>query len=258
MTAKADLVKLYEYREALKGMHPVTAELISTRDQKLQSIQLSISEMETFANTVSQTYKTIEADQAEVLYERILRNINRYTGSTFEEVLNQALEYLRNVKSFVSEIKEIEKLPLRKPEDIPQIQEYISQVAVKYEASLDSAYKSIMERAQNDFDYRVQSEYDKTEAQVAEIERMFDSYSSDQIRKRFSQIPLFVTDEMKVRIKHIRSLLEQKETEERLASIEKNTQDVIERIENLFLSIQDTSRRQECLERLQKRISIIK
>lgn len=258
MTAKADLVKLYEYREALKGMHPVTAELISTRDQKLQSIQLSISEMETFANTVSQTYKTIEADQAEVLYERILRNINRYTGSTFEEVLNQALEYLRNVKSFVSEIKEIEKLPLRKPEDIPQIQEYISQVAVKYEASLDSAYKSIMERAQNDFDYRVQSEYDKTEAQVAEIERMFDSYSSDQIRKRFSQIPLFVTDEMKVRIKHIRSLLEQKETEERLASIEKNTQDVIERIENLFLSIQDTSRRQECLERLQKRISILK
>ena len=158
MTAKADLVKLYEYREALKGMHPVTAELISTRDQKLQSIQLSISEMETFANTVSQTHKTIEADQAEVLYERILRNINRYTGSTFEEVLNQALEYLRNVKSFISEIKEIEKLPLRKPEDIPQIQEFISQVAVKYVASLDSAYKSIMERAQNDFDYRVQSE----------------------------------------------------------------------------------------------------
>lgn len=256
MTAKADLSKLYEYRDALNKMSSVIPAIALIREQKLQEINRAISELETFAKSALQVYQTIPVNQAEELREKILRTISQYAGSEYETQLNQALEYLKNLQSFALAVREIERLPLHIPEDVVRIKAQINEIVNKYEPLLHSTCKIIIEKAQSDFENRIQSEYENSERKISCLEQQISILSSDKIETTLTQISAFTTEKQKLRIDKIRDMLEQKKAKERLEKIEKETQDVIERIEQLFLSIPDTSKRQECLERLMRKISV--
>jgi DNA polymerase II small subunit/DNA polymerase delta subunit B len=130
------------------------------------------------------------------------------------------------------------------------------QIGTQYSEKVGTSHKAIMDKVQNEFEYRVQGEYSKTETEIEELEKELASIPSYQVREKLSQVSAFTTPEMKDRIERLYSALEEKESKEKLAQIEKESQDIIQHIENLFLSIKEPQKRQECLDRLQMKITV--
>jgi hypothetical protein len=254
MTSKADLAKLYEYQEILQGISVESPTLFTLKNQKLGDIQRAISELEVFARATIQTYQEVDQTNGQALFEKILRSISRYTGTEFETRLNQVIEYLKQLNTFFSELQKVENLPLRTPDDVLEVKSRLQLMTTQYYEKIGTAQMAIMDKVQNDVEYRVQGEYAKAEKKIDDLERDLKSASSSKVREYLSNIPAFVTPEMKARIEKLRVMLDEKESQEKIAQIEKESQDVIIRIENLFLSIKDPQKRQECLERLQKNI----
>jgi len=198
----------------------------------------------------------IDPSDANKYYDLLLTRSSKYTGSIFEENLNKARSVLKHVKNLSDDIREIERLPLQTPEDIPQIQGHIKQLRETYTDLSGTAYQANIERVQTDFENRVQKEYEKSVKWVTEIESTFDTLPCEQIRQKLTRPFQFIADETLERIEHLRISLEQREADERRVRIENETHDVIERIMQLFESIQDPNKRQECLEMLQKKATI--
>lgn len=256
MTSKADLLKLYEYRNALSEIKDITQEINIAKSKKLDEINSAIAELEKFAEAVCRTYMDIDPSDANKYYELLLTRSSKYNGSRFEEDLNKARSVLKHVKNLSNDIREIERLPLQTPEDIPQIQGHIKQLRETYTDLSGTAYQANIERVQTDFENRVQKEYEKSVKWVTEIESTFDTLPCEQIRQKLTRPFQFIADETLERIEHLRISLEQREADERRVRIENETHDVIERIMQLFESIQDPNKRQECLEMLQKKATI--
>ncbi len=256
MTSKADLAKLYEYQEALQGFTVESPSVFTIRNQKLSDIQRTISELETFARVTIQTYQEVNQPKAQSLYEQILRNISRYAGTEFEVQLNQAIEYLRRLISFFNELQKAENLPLRTPNDVLEIRSRIQQINTQYCQEIGTAHMAIMDKVQNDVEYRVKGEYAKAEKKVDELEHNLSIISASQVREKLSHIPTFLTPEMEARIEKLRIALDEKETQETISQLERESKDIIDRIENLFLAIKDPWKQQECLERLQKNVVV--
>ena len=255
MTQKANLVKLYEYREGLASMDGIPPRVAAIRQQKLQDIQSEISQLEEFAGEVSQTYRGVDPSQADDLYERILRSISRYAGSDYEGPLNEALELLRRIKVFASELREVEAQPLRNPGDISRIQDRIRRIGATLPDYAETGGKSTMEAVQTDFELHARAEYENAEAQIADVENTFETSTSAQIEGKLGHISPFLTEDTRTRIDKARVMLEQKRASERIAQDHRQVEDVIDQIERLFLAIPSTTKRKECLERLQKKLS---
>jgi hypothetical protein len=256
MTGKANLAKLYEYQQELIGINVESPTLFTIRNQKLNEVQSSISELEAFATATAQTYQEVDQPNALLLYEQILRTINRYSETEFEGQLNQILDYLKGLISFFSDLKKVENIPLRSPDDLLEFRSQMLQIGTQYSEKVGTSHKAIMDKVQNEFEYRVQGEYSKTETEIEELEKELASIPSYQVREKLSQVSAFTTPEMKDRIERLYSALEEKESKEKLAQIEKESQDIIQHIENLFLSIKEPQKRQECLDRLQMKITV--
>lgn len=250
MTSKADLNKLFEYRKELKEMELESQELIAFQQQRLSEINTSIQELETFVDNVIKVYQQVSNTEIETLYERILKNSDRFVDTVYEEKLAQAIQYLRNLKSFFVALKEIQNLPLSNHEDVTKIEEKIKDVIDFYGEKLSSKHLESLEGIRKEYKDRLQKKYAQTEGEIYLLEKQFAELSSSQIKERLSEYSLFISPEMSVKLENLRSNLVEKESKERLAK----TDNVIGEIEKLFLSIEDTGKRKECITRLQKNI----
>ena len=256
MTSNADLMKLYEYQDALQGFDAGSEGLLSLQKQKLGAIQSEISQLETFASVTIQTYQEVSQADARILYEGILSRLSKYSGTQHETALNQALEYLRQLSSFFGELQKSQNQPLYTPDDVKAIRSQINQICTQYSEKISTTHLAVMEKVQEDFEYRVQGKYEETARKIAELESEFSTAPSNQIRNKLSSITGFITPEIQARIDKLYCELNEKETQETIARLEKEAQDVIGRIETLFESIKDPKKRQECIERLQKNLTI--
>ena len=257
MTAKADLMKLYEYQEMLQGIDTGSQSLLSLRNQKMDAIQSAISQLENFANATIETYQEVDQADAEKLYEGILTRLSKYSGTEYEDSLNQALEYLRQLTSFFGELQKSQNQPLNTPDDVIAVRSQINQICTQYSEKISTAHLAVMEKAQNDLEYRVKSKYENTARKIAELESEISSIPASQIRNKLSYITGFITPEMQAQIDKLNAGLQEKETQETIARLEKEAQDVIGRIEVLFKAIKDPKKRQECIERLQKNLTVV-
>lgn len=250
MTSKADLIKLLEYQKELKEMEFESQDLITLQQKRLSEINSAVRELETFAENVSNVYQQVLDTEIEPLYERILKNSDRFIGSDYEEKLDQAIQYIKNLKSFSNALKEIQNLPLSTLEDVSKIEGKISEINGKYGNKLSSKHLESLEDVRKEYKDRLHEKYIQTEKQIYLLEKQFAELSSGQIRERMSDYSPFISPEMSVKLENIRKSLAEKESEEKLA----NTENVIGEIEKLFLSIEDKEKRKDCITRLQKNI----
>lgn len=252
MTSRADLATLYQYEEILQAMSNGSPSLIKLKNQKLNEIQGAISGLETFAVNAIKVITEVNQEQANSLYEQILRNDGRYAGTKYELALKQAKEHLIQIRSYFSDLKQIENISIRVPEDVRELRERVSQYIVKYDKQLGENQKSVAIKFQNDLDNREQLELSKAEKWIASLENELIIGKASEVRVKLGRLPSFLTPELNTRINTLQSKLNDYEAQERIAKFEKESKDVMERIEKLFLSISDPKKRQECLDRLQK------
>jgi hypothetical protein len=250
MTSKADLNKLIEYQKELKEMELESQELITLQQQRLSEINASIQELETFVDNVIAVYQQVTYTEIETLYEHILKNSDRFDDTKYEEKLDQAIQYLRNLKSFFIALKEIQNLPLSNLEDDSKIEEKIIEVTSLYGDKLSLKHLESLDCKRKEYKDRLQKKFAQTESEIYLLEKQFAELSSSQIKERISEYSPFISSEMSVKLENLRSNLVEKESKERLAK----TENVIGEIEYLFLSIEDIEKRKECITRLQKNI----
>jgi hypothetical protein len=252
MTSRADLATLYQYEEILQAMSNGSPSLTKFKNQKLEEIQGAISVLVKFAENAIKVITEVNQEQANALYEQILRNDGRYAGTKYEQALKQAKEHLIQVRSYFSDLKQIENVSIRIPGDVKDLRERTNKVIVKYDNQLGENQKLFAVKFQNDLDNREQLELTKAEKWIASLENEFTTGKANEVRIKLGRLPTFLTPEVSTRIDTLQSKLNEYEAQERIAKFEKESKDVLERIENLFLSISDPKKRQECLDRLQK------
>ncbi|MBN2258343.1 MAG: hypothetical protein JW704_11050 [Anaerolineaceae bacterium] len=251
MTSSADLAKLYQYEEILQAMINGSSSLTEIKSLKLEEIQASISALVTFAENATKEITVVNQEQANTLFEQILRNDGRYAGTNYESALKQAREQLVQVRSYFNDLTQIENASVRDPEDVRKLRERISQCILKYDKYLGENQKSDAIKFQHDLDNREQLEISKTEKWIASLEDEFTKGKVVEVRAKLIRLPTFLTPELNKRIDILHSKLNDFEAQERIAKLEKEAKDVMERIEKLFLSISDPKIRKECLDRLQ-------
>lgn len=250
ITSKADLNKLYEYQNELKEMELESQELLNLRNQQLSEINTAIQELETFGDNVIVVYQQVPYDGLENLYERILKNGDRFVKTKYEGKLDQAVQYLRNLKYYFDNLREIRNLPLNSIEDSSKIEEKLEVVTRNYKEKLSSKHLKSLEEVRKEYKDRLEGIYKQTEGEINLLEKNFETFSASQITERISKFSPFISAESKIKLEKLKKNLKEKEHKERLAK----TENVIGEIEQLFLSIEDKEKRKECITRLQKSI----
>jgi len=252
MTSKADLATLYKYKEILHEMNTGSLSFVKLKNQKLDDIQRAISELEVFIASAIKYVNEVNQEQANSLYEQILRSDGRFTGTEYEPVLRQVKERLLWVRSYFSDLKQIENISVRVPDDIRELRERVNQIKVKYDKQLGEKQKTFTVKFQNDLIDREQLEISKAEKWINSLENEFNNGKANEVRVKLGRPPTFLTPELNKRIDTLQLKLNDFEAHERIAKLEKESIDVMDCIEKLFLSISDPKIRQECLDRLQK------
>jgi len=248
----ADLETLYAYVEDLQALTDSTPAVAKARSQRLSEIKIKTSELETFASNVKKVFEGATRDQLDALLNQIKSKYWSYVGSEYESVLSQAQKYLEKLNSFYRELKETEKLSLQTLDDFNNIQAGIEQIATKYSGQIAKNHRADIEKAQQDAEYRAQVACSRTEDAFSAIEAAFETGKISDLKNKLDRLTGYITPELNSRIDAFRVRLDEKEKEIKLALIEKETQDVMARIEELYLSIPDAKKRQECLEHLQQ------
>ncbi len=252
MKSRAGLATLYKDVEDLQAMDDSSPVIAKARDQKLSEIQREISNLESFVATIAKNVAETNQEQVRLLYNEISNKAWRFDGTEHEDKLNEAKQYLDELRNFYGELREIENLPIRTAEDVHNIQVAIGQITAKYGNVIGKTHKTNLKKAQQDIEYREQEAYAQTEKWICALELELSTASLNELKTKISRVPAYVTPELTTKIEALQLRLSEREAQYETAKREKETQDVIEQIENLFLSISDNKKRQECLDRLQK------
>jgi len=243
MTSHTNLVTLYEYREILQEIKDGSESLIKSRQQKLDEINRAISELETFASTVTEIVTDIKPQDINSLQERILRYSSRYIGSKYEEVLKKAGKYLSLLRDYIQEINSHKKFNFSTTDEVEEIKTQVNQIRDKYATLLSKNHLAIADQLLAEIDYEVSRLISSTEKWLLSIEGLIETLKFNDAASQLKQSGSFHTPEIDARLDAIQ--LRISEQEER---------DIIVKIENLFRSISDPLKREECINRLKKLI----
>lgn len=252
MKPSAGLISLYTFLDDLKAITDSSPAVIQAREKRVNEIQREITYLENFALTAIKDVNELSPEQANSRYGEISNKAWRFEGTNFEAQLDDAKQQLDLLRSFYSDISKLESLPIRTAEDAQSIRAFIDQITAKYGSKLGKAPKARLDSLRQDFEYREQESFSKTEKWINELEIELPKASISDFKGKLGRVPAYITPELSTRIDALQAKLKIKEADYEAAKKEKETQDLIGRIEELFLSIPDTKKRQECLDRLKK------
>jgi hypothetical protein len=240
MTSKADLVVLYQYQETISQLNGSSSNFEKVKKKKSDEISTEISGLETFAENVEKTAKEIPPEALRDFYESIIIRENRYSGSDYEKEFREAKKYVQVLQSYFEDLKSVTLLPIRNPEDEAEARERLEKTEKNYSSKVSKKHKSYFQDVKNKIDEKIQEEYEKAEKIIKEVERGIKTSKAADLRRKLEAIT-FTNKSIISKIKGASSKIEEKET-----------QDVIGHIEDLFKSIKDRKKREECIKRLQK------
>lgn len=252
MKPSAGLMSLYAFLDDLKAMTDSSPTVTQVCEKRVDEIQREITYLENFVLTATKGINELSPEQANSRYGEISNKAWRFEGTDYEAQLDEAKQNLDMLRAFYSDITKLEALPIRTAEDSQSIRASIDQVTAKYGSKLGKVPKARLDNLRQDFEYREQESFSKTEKWLNELEIELPKASISDFKGKLGRVPAYITPELNARIEALQTQLKIKEAEYEAAKKEKETQDLIGRIEELFLSIPDTQKRQECLDRLKK------
>lgn len=250
--AGASLDILYKHVEYITTIPDISTNVKTVKDQKLKAVQVEISKLEDLVSKVKNTYAQANREQAENLLNEIKGKAWRFEETEHEEQLNQAKQYLEKLIFFFSELAKVKLLPIDAPEDLSSIKNQIEQVVAKSDLMIVESHKVDIENALKDADCRAETAFTKTESTIKALEAELPNGKLAELKSKINRMSGYITPELSARLDVLRSQLDQKETELEMARIERETQDIMERIVKLFISITDIKKRQECIDQLLK------
>lgn len=240
MTAKADLVVLYQYQETIAQLNGTSSSFEKVKKKKSDEISAEIAGLETFAKQVEITAKEILPENLRDFYESMIVKEDRYSGSAYEKDFREAKKYVQVLLSYFEELKSVIHLPIRNPEDEVEARERLEKIEKSYSSRIGKKHKPYFQVVKNKIDEKVQEEYEKAEEIIKEVERGIKTSKTADLRRKL-EIISFTNKSITSKIKDVYAKIEEKET-----------QDVIGHIEDLFRSIKDRKKREECIKRLQQ------
>lgn len=240
MTPKADLVVLYQYQDAIAQLNGSSSNFEKVKKKKLDEISTEILGLETFAKNVEKTAKEISPEDLRDFYESMIIREGRYSGSDHEKEFREVKKYIQVLQLYFEDLRSVTLLPIRSQEDASEARERLEKIEKKYLSKVSKKHKSYLQDAKNKIDEKIQEEYEKAEKIIKEVERGIKTSKATDLRRKLETIS-FTNKSIASKIKEVSSKIEEKET-----------QDVIGHIENLFKSIKDRKQREECIKRLQK------
>jgi len=250
--AGASLDILYKHLEHITDITNISINVKTAKDQKLKAVQTEISKLEDFVSKVKNTYALASREQAENLINEIKGKAWRFEDTEYEEQLGEAKQYLEKLIFFFSELAKVKALPIDAPEDLSSIKNQIEQVVAKSDSMIVEAHKVDIKDALKDVDCRAEAAFIKAESAIKALEADLPNGKLAELRSKINRVSGYITPELSTRIDVLRSQMDQKEIELEMARIEKESQDIMERIVKLFTSITDNKKRQECLDHLLK------
>ncbi len=240
MTSKADLVVLYQYQETIAQLNGSSINFEKVKKKKSDEISTEISGLETFADNVEKTAKEISPEALRDFYESMIIRENRYSGSDYEKDFREAKKYVQILQSYFEDLKSVTLLPIRNPEDESEARGRLEKIERGFSSKVGKKHKSYLQDVKNKIDEKIQEEYEKAEKIIKEVERGIKTSKPADLRRKLESIS-FTNKSLISKIKDVYTKIEEKET-----------QDVIGHIEDLFISIKDRKKREECIKRLQK------
>lgn len=243
MTSHTNLVILYEYREKLQEIRDGSESLNKSRQQKLDEINRAISELETFASNVTEVITDIKPQDINSLQERIFRYSSRYIGSKYEEILKKAGKYLTLFCDYIQEINLYKKFNFSTTDEVEEIKTQVNQIRDKYATLLSKNHLAVADQLLVEIDYEVSRLISSTEKWLLSIEGLIETSKFNDAASQLKQSRSFHTPEIDARLDTIK-----------LRILEQEEQDILAKIENLFISITNLQKREECINRLKKLI----
>jgi len=131
-------------------------------------------------------------------------------------------------------------MPVRIPDDETDILARLEKISKSYSSKINKNHKSYLEETKNALEEKIQAEYEKAEKIIKEVDREIKSARPVDLRKKLESIA-FINKDIKAKQNALLAKIEEKEA-----------QDVIGHIEDLFKSIRDRKKREECIQRLQE------
>jgi hypothetical protein len=210
------------------------------RKKKAEELKSEISSLETFAKNIEKAAKEISPKDLGAFYESIISRESRYSGSDHEIFFQEAKEYVGRLRSYFDDLKNVNFLPVRTPEDEADILARLEKISKTYSNKINKNHKSYLLEAKSALEEKIRAEYEKSEKIIKETDREVKSARPTDLRKKLESIS-FTNKDIKSKLNALLAKIEEKEA-----------QDVIGHIEDLFKSIRDHKKREECIKRLQK------
>jgi len=240
MRSTAQLAILYEYIGKIKQFSNTSESFEKLRNRKLEEINAEILNLEAFAKNIKKTAKEVSPDDLGAFYDSIISHESRYYGSEYESFFLEAKEYTGRLRSYFDDLKSVKSMPVRIPDDETDILARLEKISKSYSSKINKNHKSYLEETKNALEEKIQAEYEKAEKIIKEVDREIKSARPVDLRKKLESIA-FINKDIKAKQNALLAKIEEKEA-----------QDVIGHIEDLFKSIRDRKKREECIQRLQE------
>jgi hypothetical protein len=245
MTPKADLAQLYWYLERLQEIEGISSELIQKRDSKLDAIAQEVQRLEDFAATLYETVCAIDLKEVGKWRDETLKRYTRYNGTEIQSQLDGAIDYLDRLRDFAARLEYVESRGLRTQEDVGWIKAQLSEIGQEFGPQLNADHICELQRFDEEIDAEVQRLQQDAVEWLEGLEREFQADESlTEYKKELEHLPAFLPVECQTRLAALRDRAQDRED-----------QDLVAQIEQLFQSLATPQKRQECLNRLQQLIS---
>ncbi len=240
MMVDTGLIGLYNYRQRLREMQLVSPELQQAREKKLEAIQREIDRLETFAAGITERVRRAPLSDVQQMQKSILSCQIRYTGTQYEEMLDQALNYLETLQQFLADVHNLEQLPLRTPQDVQHAEQRLEEIASSFQQKVSAVHLGALDQARKSIaDRREKARQDAIEwLEARERELEYGKTALGELQHNLERPPAFLPAEHQARLDNLRARVQ-----------ERLDQDHIAQIEALFQSL-GVEKRKECLNRL--------
>jgi ElaB/YqjD/DUF883 family membrane-anchored ribosome-binding protein len=145
----------------------------------------------------------VNQDDMSSLYEQILRNEDRYSGTEYESKLLLAKSHLQLVRSVFDELNLIENTTIINPEETQNLRERIKQIIAKNKKQFGHTQLKAVMKYQEDLDIREQLEFSKAESWIASLETELSNGKTYEVREKLDRKPTFLTPDLNTRLDKI-------------------------------------------------------
>jgi DNA repair ATPase RecN len=242
MGTKTQLRTLYEYRQRLLQISDCSSATLQMRDERLNSVESEITQLEAFAQGLQNAVETLNTLQAVRQWQQqFLRQVERFQDTPFHENLEVANERVRHIQELFDDLEAISrKLPSNFQEAAPTVKK-LDQILNQADPWFSPTQKQLITQTRQGIDQYVQQKMAEAHQGYLTLEADIGKGNFSQVAEKLKSPPPFFPQNDKPKLITLSKRVQQRMDE-----------DVVVWIETQFRQITDLAIRQQCLDRLKK------